>query len=109
MIHNDYHGWFIENYHHDMCSMPEDVSNNFVLHKFTSPGTGNFRGVLYNDTNIRDKIPLNVLVVTKFESISVSIMLKTRMEVTEYCTVFNFVTPRPHECVSFIILPQSPV
>ena len=54
------------------------------------------RGVIDNDTKIRDKICLNGLGVTKFKSVGVSMILKI-MEVKQDYTVFNYEPPRLHK------------
>ena len=52
-----------------------------MLPKFTVSGPGTLMRVMENDTTTRDKISLNRLEVTKCQSISVSVILKTVMEV----------------------------
>ena len=74
--------------------MSKDVVNHFVFPKFTSSYPGTLREGIYNDKTTRDKISLNWLKVIKFQSISVSMMMKTVMEVTEDCTIFNYGPPR---------------
>ena len=73
--------------------MPEDVANHFLFPKFTASGPGTLREVIDNDKTTRDKISFNGLGVIKGRSISVSLMLKTGMELAEYCTVFNYGLP----------------
>ena len=70
--------------------MLEDVEKHFVLPKFTASETGTLSEVIDNDTTTRDKMSLNGLNLTKGQAISVYVMPKTGMEVSEYCTVFNY-------------------
>ena len=100
VIHNTYHGGHIENYHHFICSIPEDVEKHFVLPNFTSPMTGTLRKVLENDMAPRDNISLNGLGMTKVKSIGLSMILKTVMEVAQYYTVFSYGPPIPHNNVN---------
>ena len=53
--------------------------------------------VIDNNTTTRDKMSLNELGVLKVQSISVSIIIKTGMEVEEDCIVFNHGSPRTQE------------
>ena len=65
IIHNTYHGGNIENDHHVICSMPEDVAKHFALPNFTTPMPGTLREVLDSDIATRDKIALNGLGIKK--------------------------------------------
>ena len=93
VIHNTYHGGYIETNYQVIQSMSEDVANKFVLFKFTVPESGTLREVIENDTTTIYKIPLNGLKVTKFQSISASMMNKNGMEVAESCTILNYGPP----------------
>ena len=77
------------------------MAKHFVFPNFTTPLTGSIRGVLYNDTSTRDKIPINGLGMTKGESVIVYIMLKTGTEVAQDRTFFNKVPSIPQKDVKF--------
>ena len=59
--------------------MREDVSKNLVLPNSTTTIPGTLRGVLDNDIELRDKMSLNGLVITKGKAGGLSTMLKTGM------------------------------
>ena len=65
VIYNTYHGGHVETGHHVILLMPEDVSNYSMFPNFTPPGLGTFKGVIYNDTTDRDKMPPNGLWLMK--------------------------------------------
>ena len=50
-----------------------------MLPNFSSPGPGTLKEFLDNDINIRDKMSLNGLGVTKFETRILSMIMKTGM------------------------------
>ena len=77
--------------------MPEDVANHFVFTYFATPVPGKLREFLDNDTTTRDKSYLNGLEITKGESEGLSMIIKTGMEVSQDCTVFNYGPPRPQK------------
>ena len=52
------------------------------------------REVIENDITTRDKTSLHGLEMKKGKYGGASIMLKTGMEVAQYCTIFNYGTPR---------------
>ena len=79
VIRNTYYGGHIRTDHHVISSMPEDVSNHFVVPNLTIPVQGALRKVLDNDITPRDKIPLNGLVMTKGKYVGASKMVKTGM------------------------------
>ena len=70
--------------------MPEDVAKHFFFPNFTTPVPGTVREVIDNDTTKRAKIYLNGLDMTKGESGSAYMMIKTGMVVAQYYTVFNY-------------------
>ena len=59
------------------------------------------RGFIYNHTTKREKISLNGLGMKKGKYVGVSMILKTRTEVAQYYTVFNYIPPRLHKDVKF--------
>ena len=77
-------GWFSKTYHgvkieldsYAIFLIPEEVVNNFDLPSFTVLGTGTLRGAMDNDTTTRYKISKNGLGMIKYESGSISKMLK---------------------------------
>ena len=56
--------------------IPEEVVNNFDLPSVTVAGTVTFRVVQLNDTTTRVKFSKNGSRVIKYESVSISKMLK---------------------------------
>ena len=63
--------------------IPEDVAKFFLLLEFTTSGPGKLIEVADNYTTTRDKISFRGFEVTESRSMSLSVMLKTRMEVKE--------------------------
>ena len=76
--------------------MSEGIAKNFVLPKFNASGPEMLREVIENSTTTRYKFYLNGLKVTKGQSISVSVMLKAGMKVTEDCS-FSTMNPQYHK------------
>ena len=66
------------------------MENHFVLPNFTTPVSGTLREVLDNDNTTRDKIYLNGLGMTIEESGGISVIMKRRMEVDKYYSVFGY-------------------
>ena len=81
--------------------MPEDVAKHLSLPNFTTPIPGTLRGVLDNDITPRYNISLNGLGIKKVKSGGLSLMLKTVMEVSQDCTIFNYVPPSSHEYLKY--------
>ena len=69
----------------------------FAFPNFITPVSRTSREVLDKDTTIRDKTYLDGLWVTKGESVSVSMMLNTVLELDQHYNVFNYGPPRPQK------------
>ena len=69
--------------------------------KFITSGNGMLRKVLDNDTTTRNTISLNGLGVTKGQSTSVYVMLKTGMVLSEDHTIFNYGTTILHKGLKY--------
>ena len=55
IIHNTYHGGHIENDHHFICSILEDMEKHLEFPNFTIPVLGTLREILENFTRTNDK------------------------------------------------------
>ena len=95
VIHNTDHGGHIENSHHSIYLMKEDIANRYEISKSNTPDQFILKEFLDNNNTTRDKMYLIELGATKDQSIRVSMMLQTGIEVVKDSIVFNFL-PQDH-------------